>query len=288
MGYTLDQLLDETGVTDLGNARMAKKASPERHNFSKLAERCRRAAEATADDEATSEQHELAEKTAAIAIISRTIEEIRAIDEGGTITKEAAPVGDRNVDLESFIKAALDKGHSPDAIAAFLDKTGGLLSRAKGAIREFSAGRSLAKAEQLGVKAEAAGGKAFRKWEDHVRQAENLSPDQQASLISRMRVKLNDDRAAKLIAGSKALSNHPAGRDLRKAVDAVSAASAGAAPKALGVNIGGAHAGITSEQLNKLKKPAALVGAGYLGHRALTSSGGDDDKKKSGVVVVNS
>lgn len=288
MGYTLDQLLDETGVGALGGARLEKKAA-EKPSFSKLAERCRRAATATAEERSSSDDQLLAEKTASVAIIGRTLAEIREITgedtSTETVVKTAAVRGGASFSVEVFIKTALDQGHSPEKIAEWLDKNAGLFDKVKGGIREFKAGRSVAKADRLASKAEAVGGKGFRQWEDHVRRAESLGDADRAALVSRMRVNLGDERAAKLVQGSKALRDLPGSRDLKRLSQ--EAAVTGGKPSALGVSIGGTHAGVTSEQLNKLKKPAALVGAGYLGHRAL-ASGKPEEKKKSGVVVVNS
>src|SRR5690606_25206025 len=167
MGYTLDQLLDETGVSDLAGSRLSKQASPEPTNFAKLAERCRRAAEATPEEQADAVNAALTaalvEKTAAIAIIGRTLAEIRAI-EGEPQQKVAAPVANGpTVNIELFIKEALEQGHSPQEIAEFLDKTGGILDKVRGLGREFRAHRTLNKAQKLREKGEAAGNEAFRR-----------------------------------------------------------------------------------------------------------------------------
>lgn len=290
-GFTLDQLLDETGVGDLAKSRSSTKtASAEESTFAKLAERCLRAASST-EPAATSSaaERELAEKTAAVAIIGRTLAEIREIEgsEPGT-QKTAAPVTSPGVEV--FIKEALAAGHSPQAIAEFLEKQAGLLDRAKGAFREMRAGHALGRAERLGAKAEAKGGEAFRRFQDHLRKGEALGEAERDKIVSNLRVRLGDDKAAQLVAEHPAYKNLPAAKGLKKAAPPAPAAAHGAAEAVKkpaeggGLSIGGMS--ISGDQLNKLKKPAALVGAGYLGHRALTS--GQDEKKKSGVVVVNS
>jgi hypothetical protein len=282
MGYTLDQLLDETGVSDLGGSRLTKKASAEPTNFSKLAERCRRAAVATPEEVDDSANAELAEKTASIAIISRTLAEIRSI-EGAPQEKVASPTTQPSTDVEAFIKGALDAGHSPEAIASFLDKQAGILDKLKGMGRELRATSAMRKAERFGAKAEHAGGSAFRQFQDHIRKAEGLGEKERDALVSKLRIKLGDERTGELLGDHPAFRSLPSAKGLKRKAAAV---LEGKGDKALGLNIGGAQLGLSSEQLGKLKKPAALVGAGYLGHRAL--AGDKPEKKKSGVVVVNS
>ncbi len=288
MGYSLDQLLDETGVSDLGGARSMNKTAAEKPNFSKLAERCRRAVDATPAERSGSADRDLAEKTAAIAVIGRTLAEIRAIEgDAGGHQKTAAAAS--SFSTETFIKAALEAGHPPEAIAGFLEKNAGILDRIKGGVREMRAGHALGRAERIGAKAEAKGGEAFRRFQDHVRKSEGLGESERDALVSKLRVRLGDEKAAQLVADHPAYKNLPSAKGLKKAAPPAATGGSGKGPgEALGMNIGGAHMGVTGEQLGKLKKPAALVGAGYLGHRALTGGGAKDDKKKSGVVVVNS
>jgi len=128
MGFTLDELLNETGVNNLG-ARHTKTAAPAKPDFSKLAARCRRAAEASPADQVAAGNATLAEKVASVEIIRRTMAEIAAIDGGQT--KTAAPAAP-TVDTAAFIKVALEAGHSPEAIAEFLEK-----AAAPGGIRRF-------------------------------------------------------------------------------------------------------------------------------------------------------
>lgn len=293
MGLTLDQLLDETGAAELGGSgvRHTKTAST-RHDFAKLADRCRRAAEVTPDETAIAGQHALAEKTAAVAVISRTIAEIRAID-GDDTPLEKTAAAQSSIDLATFIKTALDAGHDPSRIAEFLEKQGapgGLIDRALGRVHEFRAGHAVRKAERLAGKSSAAEGKAFRLWEDRVRKAEPLGDAHRDAVLSRMRVELGDERTAKLVHGNKAFSKLPSYDGLRAPADAGTAAGGAQAvkPLAAGVTLGGKQMGVTSEQLGKLKKPAMYLGAGVLAHKALSKGGDDGDSKKRGVVVVNS
>lgn len=285
MGYTLDQLLDETGVTKLAG-RSNTKAAPEAPAFSKLAARCRKAAEVTSEEKTASDRNGLAEKTAQVEIIRHTMAEIDAIlGDAPVQTKTAAPK-QHPLQVEEFIKAALDAGHSAEAIATFLQKEGGLLSSISGRVHELRAGHAVERARGLARKAEGAGDKAFRMWEDRVRKAGDLGSKERDAVVSRMRVALGDENAAKLVHGHPAFKDLPSAKGLKRP-----AAEGGHAPAqkghAVGVTIGGAKVGVTPEQLGKLKAPAAALGAGYLGHKALTSSSNGDNKKK-GVVVINS
>ena len=123
MGYTLDQLLDTTGLSNLSGRSLTKKASAEDgYKLSKLAERCRRAVDATPDEYVASNQRELAEKTAAVAIIGRTLAEIEEINGASPeVTKTAS--AQSGPSREQFINTALNAGHSPHEIAVFIEKT---------------------------------------------------------------------------------------------------------------------------------------------------------------------
>lgn len=119
MAFTLDQLLEATGVDELAGGHHKKASAPTAKNFAKLADLCREASEATPTDEATSDQRELVEKTAAVAIIQRTLEEIRSIDGNPPSVEKTASTKPAHA---PFIKKALEAGHSPAEIAKFLDK----------------------------------------------------------------------------------------------------------------------------------------------------------------------
>lgn len=293
MGLTLDQLLDETGVNDLtGQSRLAKTAAA-KPDFSKLAERCRQAANATPAEVSASDHHDLAEKTAAIAVINRTLDEIRAIDGGAPIAHEkTAGVG---LDVAAFIKTALDRGHDPQRIAEFLEKHAagpGLFGRIGMRLEEGSAGRALGRGAKMRGQAQEVGGRGVQQLQDLLRKGEGLDEGKREALISRLRVNHGDEMMSHLgVPEHKSYKDLQAAKGLKKAAPpAAAGAAAGGAPKALGVNVGGHSLGITADQLGKLKKPAAYAGAGYLGHKALSGGGGDKDdgSKKRGVVVVNS
>lgn len=290
MGYTLDQLLDETGVTKLAGGRTNTKTAGEKFNFSKLAERCRKAADATPEEQTNSDRHNLAEKTAQVEIIRHTMAEIGSIlGEPAAHTKTAAarqaPVSTpHGIAVEEFIKAALDQGHSPEAIAGFLQKEGGLLSRIGGRLQEFRGTNAMKRSLKMEQRAADIGGHATRLWEDRLRKASALGDDHRNAVISRMRVALGDENAAKLVHGHPAFKGLEAAKGLKKPVEE---AAEGLRDKAIGGNIGGLKAGLSAEQIKKLKTPALALGAGYLGHKALTRSDEGGGKKK-GVVIINS
>ena len=125
MGFTLDQLLETTGVDSLSGRGLKKVAAKKgSHDLLKLAERCRRAADATPEERAEIDEQSLVEKTAAVAIIRRTIDEIRAI-EGTPPGAEKTAASQSPSHQAAFIKAALEAGHDPESIARFLEQPPG-------------------------------------------------------------------------------------------------------------------------------------------------------------------
>jgi len=124
MAYTLDQLLEATGVDELAGTPFKKVASPKGPDLLKLAARCREASEAedapAAPPADTVNAQGLVEKTAAVAIIRQTLAEISAIE--GT-PPEAVKTASAGPDQAAFIKAALEEGYSPEDIARFLEQS---------------------------------------------------------------------------------------------------------------------------------------------------------------------
>lgn len=119
MGFTLDQLLETTGVDSLSNRGMKKVAAKQgQPNLLKLAERCRQAADAHTPEAPAVDERELVEKTAAVRIIRRTIAEIDQIEHGQEKTAAVHPPEHE----AAFIKAALEAGHDPESIARFLEQ----------------------------------------------------------------------------------------------------------------------------------------------------------------------
>lgn len=279
MGYTLDQLLDETGVNNLAGRRHTKTAAAA-PSFAKLAERCRRAAEATPEDRVEAGQQQLAEKTAAVEIIRRTMAEISALESGETKVASAP-----QQDPAPFIKAALEAGHTPEEIAEFLEKqAAGRIGRFVG---ELGAGLRSGRAAKLGRKAEETGGHAVRSWQSAARKYEGLGDIEKAKFVEKLRTKYGDETAHEILKSNKSFQHLPSMKQIRESMPKPTAAGGGGGGKAVGVNVGGTQLGLTSEQLSKAKKPAMYLGAGLLAHRAI-SNRPEPEKKKSGVVVVNS
>jgi Ni,Fe-hydrogenase III large subunit len=122
LGFTLDQLLETTGVDSLSNRGMKKAAAKQgAPNLLKLAERCRQAAEVVIDEPPAVDERALIEKTAAVQIIRRTLAEIEQIENGQEKVAAATPPAHQ----AAFIKAALEAGHEPEAIARFLEQPPG-------------------------------------------------------------------------------------------------------------------------------------------------------------------
>lgn len=117
MGFTLDQLLETTGVDSLSNRGVKKTAAKQTPDLLKLAERCRQAAETQVEQPAVDERA-LIEKTAAVQIIRRTLAEIEQIESGQEKTASATPPAQE----AAFIKAALEAGHDSESIARFLEQ----------------------------------------------------------------------------------------------------------------------------------------------------------------------
>ena len=125
MGFTLDQLLESTGVGSLSGRDLEKIAAKKGGNdLLKLAERCRRAATAPVEKRAAVDEKDLVEKTAAVMIIQRTLSEIREI-EGTSPGAEKTAATQSSSHQAAFIKAALEAGHDTESIARVLDQAPG-------------------------------------------------------------------------------------------------------------------------------------------------------------------
>lgn len=284
MGYSLDQLLNETGVNNLGT-RHTKTAAPAKPDFSKLAARCRRAAEASPAEQAEAGHEALAEKVASVEIIRRTMAEIAAIDGGQTKTAAAPAPG---VDTAAFIKSALEAGHDPEAIAQFLEK-----AAAPGGIRRFlgEIGASLrsGRAASITSKATDVQAGALRSWKSAARSYEGLGDIDKMKFVEKLRKKYPDSTVHAILHDNKGFSHLPAMKEIRQAAAPVARAAGGAGEaggKALGLSVGGTNLGVTSDQLKKMKKPALYLGGGALAYRAINGKS-EPEKKKSGVVIVN-
>jgi len=293
MGYTLDQLLDETGVNRISGAHLAKQASePAKHDLMKLADRCRAAVNATdADHEAAAAQG-LVEKTASVAVIRRAMAEISAID-NGTPPVHSKTASSEHPGEADFVAAALEQGHSPEAVADFLEKNA-FLGRAVRGVQNWRAARGARQAGKTIAKGDAQVGRNFREWQDIVQKSGNLREGERAALVSRMQRELGAQSAMSVFTATnaKGFKDLDAYKSLQKAVPKAAATGGGAATgcgkAAVGLNVGDKSVGLSSKQLDKVKKPALYLGGGALAHRAIGGGGKDKPSGKRGVVVVNS
>lgn len=122
MSYTLDELLEATGVDELAGTPFKKVAADDGYDLLKLAAQCREAAlsSETTPSSTAVDTKDLVEKTAAVAVIRRTLAEIREIE--GHPPEAIKTASQQGPDQAVFIKAALEQGHSPEEIARFLDE----------------------------------------------------------------------------------------------------------------------------------------------------------------------
>ena len=277
MGMNLDQLLDATGIGEMSGQTKTAAATSTRPDFLKLADRCRRAAEATPAERVDDHDRELVEKTAEVAIISRTLSEIESIMAGSE--KTASP----GVGVEktaSFVQEALRAGHSPEDIAVFL-KTAGWGGDAIEKTLDFfrnpraKAMANIGRGEKLLAAGSEVGGQGVRSLQDTIRQiAESGTEDEGNALIRRLRVGIGDEKAGKLLATSGAKLNRFGEARAILPRDAAS------------VTIGAKRYGVTGDQAAKAAKyglPAvggAAVGAGLAGGI------GGHAKKKGNVVIL--
>lgn len=284
MGYTLDELLAETGVDEISGRGLSKKASaPESQNLSKLAERCRRAVEATPEEHVAANSQELVEKTAAVAIISRTLAEISAIDDaspGEVKTASAVPAPDN----AEFIKAALEAGHSPASIASFLEKQA--FGRIGRRVREFGAARKYKGALKADRLAAGKAQKSIREWEDVIRRHADAPASQKEALLSRVRRQMGDQEAMDLFSAMKGhtFKDLEGFKNLRKSVPAQ--AAGGPTPLAASMSVGGKQVGLTEQQMKKMKKPALYAGAGFAGAKLLSDRNKEPKRSGRGPVII--
>ena len=155
MGVTLDELLESSGISSLKGEAEEKTASASDAQVDEgnLVTALRKFASDGESDQREIRQEaarELAEKTAEIMVITKTIDEINKLASLGVEEEQMQKVA-------TFIKVALDKGHSSEDIARFLEKNaaasriGRAISAAAQAVRRpfaRSAARYSAKAVQ--------------------------------------------------------------------------------------------------------------------------------------------
>lgn len=130
MSVTVEELLERSGINSLKGEGVEKTASDNAHeNDDGLVEALRKLAEhdSGGGDVKTLAAQELAEKTAEIAVIAKTLSEIEKVASLGLQDEEERRVA-------TFIKVAMDKGYSEKDIAGFLKNAayGNLLKLKKG------------------------------------------------------------------------------------------------------------------------------------------------------------
>lgn len=245
MGHNLEELLDATGIGDMAGKQYEKTASAESEPFDlrKLAEQCRAAADAT-EAHREARGRELVEKTAAVAVISKTIDEINEII-GDPAEKFAS---DERVN--AFVAEALDRGYPPGEIATFL-KTAFLGMIPRGLQRGRAAWRAAA-GTRLAGEGKKLSNLAKHEYKDLLRQAETTGSlnkfDRYVENISR---KFGDKEAGRILRQSGVKTKTPA-------AERVLAASEEAAAKA---SLGGKSIQISKEKAKKYG-PAAAAGTG--------------------------
>lgn len=254
---TLDQLMTSTGVSALAGRDQEKTAEPA--SFAKLAERCRQAAQVSNEG---SEERRLIEKTAQIAIISRTLAEIEAIA-GESLEKSAS-----DVDVAGFINASLAAGHRPDQIAAFL-KEAGWVGRAISNLRGRWAARGVEKATATaGKKVKARNFHIGEELRDSVR---NHSPAKRDKLLRELRSRHGDAVVSNII--------QKGGDDLAGLnTGPIQAARGSASDLTLGT--------IGSKAKAIAKHPAAMIGGGAVAGGAIASQHDNKNSGGKGGVVV--
>lgn len=278
MSFTLDELLDATGVRGLRSKPIEKTASQsggdvETGDLQKLAARCRNAAAAV--DPA--KPSPLREKIAAVAIYRQTLSEIRAIEEPG-VTKVASV----SPEIDAvFVKQALESGHDPLEIATFLEKQAfvGKLSRGIGRKwTEFGAGRLASKTKRLDAAASHYGAAASEKWKDVLRRSDHLSSEAKETLLSKLRAQVGSEGAHQIVsgAGAKSFTKLRSFKDLSKSIDE--------AAKAKTPSSG--MFGISNKTLDKVKKPALYGAGGALALHTVTNRKQEPKRSGDGSVVV--
>jgi hypothetical protein len=281
MTHTLDDLLDATGLSELRSSGMHKIAGAgdeeeEHEDFLKLADRCERAAAQVSAAPVNARERELQEKTAAIAVIARTLTEIELATDGAS-----EKVASEDLHAAAFIERALASGHRPEDIAAFM-KQAGFFSRtmhsvlgrghvgAGEALKGVGGGLSEKGVRHLGVALRDA--------------AQNMSPAGANRYVERLRASYGDANARKLIEQSGARLNHV--QSVRDLLPKTPASSAG--KTVMSVTVGGKQHGVTADQLKTVGKPAAVAAGGLAAGKALFGNDDEDKKKKhSNVTVIN-
>ncbi|MHC4644913.1 MAG: hypothetical protein ACYTBJ_05395 [Planctomycetota bacterium] len=272
MGVTLEELLENSGVGSLNGEEAEKTASEDaRPDDQDLVSALRKYASAPENRQEVIKgeaARELAEKTAEILIIKQTMQEIDKLASLGVQQ-------DQHQKLATFIKTAMDEGHSEQEVAEFLKAASGRVMRAiQGAVqsgRRRSVARSFAKAEGKGAKAA----------EHETRQLRNVLTRGKPNEIERHLTKMEGHYGRKSVGESL--------KELKDAGTRIPRSASSWVPRAgdakVGVTLpGGAEKAVSVAQLKRYGIPGAAAAGGL----ALGSRGKSKDSGRKGVVVVNS
>lgn len=262
MSVTLEELLESSGINALkGEEKTASDNAQEEDLVSAL----RKMAEAqpTPEDTRNLAAQELAEKTAEIAVIAQTLSEIEKVASAGAKTRPAG----HHQKIATFIKVALDQGHSETEIAAFL-KQGGRVGRAL-----KSGLQAMRRPFQRGAK----------RTYDAISDAETRllrekllsgSPKEIEKHLNMLKAHHGKAKVVKNLQNIKADLGHlpyPAMKELPKG-----------AGKTVGVRVGGTEVALPVDKASTAAKvTGGLAGGAFLGSRGKNKGG-------SGVTVVRS
>ena len=285
MGVTLEQLLsDSTGTEKTASADAPPIESD-------IVDELRKHAED--DNIAIREQavQELTEKTAEIVVIQKALEEIDKVASLGVASNE-------HKKLATFIKVALDKGHSEEAIAEFLKKEAVILPTLLGAVGGVAAAKAGSKAYQAG--------KAALKRRHWKKMEKGIS--KRHGKVSKLEGATMQDLAKNMDSPAylKRFSDVHSPEDLKGRLSALAEmgyempkSTSKFLPKKLGgkestpaftaKTPGGKKISVTSEQAKRYGIPAGYAAGGAAGGKMVFGGSGEGEsgKNKSGVVVVN-
>ncbi|RKX67338.1 MAG: hypothetical protein DRP42_00640 [Tenericutes bacterium] len=254
MGHSLEELLSTTGVGDMAGKQYEKTAADksEPFDFRKLAEQCRAAADAT-EAHREARGRELVEKTAAVAVITKTIDEINEII-GDPAEKVAS-----TTKLAEFVAAALDRGHSPDEVAKFLKTAGPKMDfLMRGGQRARAASRA-ASGKSLSAAGKSTTNLAKSEYQDLLRQVERTgSHGKMNRYLENLSRKFGDKEAGHILRKSGVTAHGDAAKRVMDASEAIAAKG----------SIGSKSLTITKAQVKKVGPYAIAGGAGMaLGSR---------------------
>lgn len=251
MGHTLDELLDTTGISDLEPAGLAKSAADaapdDDDQLLKLAERCERAATQLGALPTSDKDRDLAEKTAAIAVIATTLGEIEAI--AGSGGEKVASDPERTA---AFIERALGAGHPPDEIARFL-KQAGMWSNAERVGQAIHRGMPSERLRQLG---------------ETLTTMAHEAPEAGDRFVRRIRAKHGDSLIWKILDQAGPGAHRLAEVEKLKSVPR----------KALSFRLVGKEHGVTAEHLKTVGIPAATGAVGLAAGKGLAHRDGREKK----------